>query len=1370
MAKTIVTNAVLKINGKEVENSFYKVNGAVKKLSTDLNKLEIGTKEWIDKAAELKKAKAHFESIKSEINAVTNTLEKSSGILGFFQRNIISLGDTFRQVFTANLAERFLDTIISKGTKTVDELLKIADAMTDVEKTSGMTHDQVKELWDQFDQMDTRTSKLDRLKIAEVGGKLGVPIEQMKDFVQQMDKMYVALGDAFEGGLEGMVDQLGKIKGLFDTTKEMSYAEAINRVGSALNTLAAQGTASEGNIAQFALRVGTLPDALKPAIDKVLGLGAAFEEAGIDQQIAASGLTNFLTTAGENISAFAYSMHMSKKEAEDLLNTNPEEFFLKFAEGMKGLSGTQTAKVLESLKLNSLEVQKAIGAAANKTDDFRKSMKTAGVEIDKMTSATDEFNKKNNNAPAIIDKLKNAWNDTFTSTNIINKFEWLIQAIGWLTGVTREASDGVVVFKERLVFLGKIITVLVASVLGYNAALLVLTLTTKSAYQQTLLYNVVQKAKVAWDTIARGTTLLYAAAKAILTGNVVRATAAMRLFNITTKLNPLGLIIGVITAAIVAYSLFSKKVDETTSALKRQKKEQDTLKKVSEQAAENAAGEISLLDRLYKKATDVNSSMKDRIAAVKQLKTEFPDYFGKINDEIILNGKAKDSYEKLRDAIISAARAEAAKEELKNREAQRLKRDEKLQRELDVINKQFPNLKYAPKLDTNNPEAGRVLTPKELEMAKALMKKTQLENYKLLNKMSDEEADKFLTDFIYNNEKKSPSNNKGKTNISAPEKTPKNREAEQSNNDLERAKSEYAKALEESAKNKKQLLEIQQKYYDESYKIVDESLQKELDLENQDFINKQASIKQENDARLAANKTLQIEIEKLEKDSADTKNLQAKEYFQKAIIEKKAQQNQNISLNVENNKLEAQYLETSLFNLRKIREKWNAKKFEDDTKFTQRQIDNRRRDREQEITNISSLEQAKEKLRNQSYLKLTDDELSAIDNLEDAKAALREVYDREMLANQEKAISLQIAQLNEALNDPSLSEEARQKLAEYLDFLKDKAVQIQSAIKGGEDADNKKVTEENKQKKGSIDILGFSAQDWEETFKNLDTTKDKVKAIGMVFTAMSNAASMFSEAQRNLGERDLQRFEKQQSAKKKALLKNLNLGLINQEEYQKSIQNLDTETANKKAEIEYKQAKADKIARMFAVVGNTAMGITAALATVPPNPVLAAIVGAIGAIQLGVIAAQPLPEKQSYATGGFTGSGFGSADSTGLKPAGIVHQNEWVAPPWMLQQPRTAKVIDYLESIRQGKTTPMAEGGYSDSNFVNKSQDISTNADTSNADYVQFISALMQVKDLLQKLYDEGITAEMTDSEQNGKLFKKAIKKFETIENRASGK
>ena len=107
----------------------------------------------------------------------------------------------------------------------------------------------------------------------------------------------------------------------------------------------------------------------------------------------------------------------------------------------------------------------------------------------------------------------------------------------------------------------------------------------------------------------------------------------------------------------------------------------------------------------------------------------------------------------------------------------------------------------------------------------------------------------------------------------------------------------------------------------------------------------------------------------------------------------------------------------------------------------------------------------------------------------------------------------------------------------------------------------------------------------------------------------------------------------------------------------------------------------------------------------------------------------------------------------------------------VVRKPNPKEIKNYIiNDLHHSVTEFKAEGGYSDSNFVNKSQDISTNADTSNADYVQFISALMQVKDLLQKLYDEGITAEMTDSEQNGKLFKKAIKKFETIENRASGK
>ena len=412
---TISTTGVLYINGNQVQNTFQNVQRITRSLERDLRRLPVGTREFNATAAELVRARARFQEVRNEINTLDGALNRSRGFLGLFRNGLLSFGETFREVFSANTASMFFENVISKGKATVDQLLKISDAMSDVQKTTGMSTDEVKNLWTQFDEMDTRTAKIERLKIAEVGGRLGVPIEEMKDFVQEVDKAYVALGDSFDGGLEGVVDSLGKIKGLFNGTKELTYADAINQVGSALNTLAARGTASEGNIANFALRVGNLPEALRPAIDKVLGLGAAFEESGIDAQIASSGFSNFISTAGGNIEGFAASMQMSTAEAEKLLNTKPEEFFLRFAQGMKGVSGTQTSKIFDSLKLNSLEVQKVIGAAANRTDDFRKSMKTAGEEMEKMTSLTDEFNTKNNNAPAILEKIKNAFGDMFTS-------------------------------------------------------------------------------------------------------------------------------------------------------------------------------------------------------------------------------------------------------------------------------------------------------------------------------------------------------------------------------------------------------------------------------------------------------------------------------------------------------------------------------------------------------------------------------------------------------------------------------------------------------------------------------------------------------------------------------------------------------------------------------------------------------------------------------------------------------------------------------------------------------------------------------------------------------------------------------------------
>lgn len=64
----------------------------------------------------------------------------------------------------------------------------------------------------------------------------------------------------------------------------------------------------------------------------------------------------------------------------------------------------------------------------------------------------------------------------------------------------------------------------------------------------------------------------------------------------------------------------------------------------------------------------------------------------------------------------------------------------------------------------------------------------------------------------------------------------------------------------------------------------------------------------------------------------------------------------------------------------------------------------------------------------------------------------------------------------------------------------------------------------------------------------------------------------------------------------------------------------------RKRQLAIDQAKFEKASAVAAILQNTSRGITAALATVPPNPILAGIIGAIGALQLAKVLTTPIPK------------------------------------------------------------------------------------------------------------------------------------------------
>lgn len=98
------------------------------------------------------------------------------------------------------------------------------------------------------------------------------------------------------------------------------------------------------------------------------------------------------------------------------------------------------------------------------------------------------------------------------------------------------------------------------------------------------------------------------------------------------------------------------KAKEEVNALRQ---EQNALNAEMANARAEGAKEVAQLQVLYAMTQNTNASMQDRIAAVKQLQSQYPAYFGNLSQEAILAGQASTAYQQLTNDIMAAAYARA---------------------------------------------------------------------------------------------------------------------------------------------------------------------------------------------------------------------------------------------------------------------------------------------------------------------------------------------------------------------------------------------------------------------------------------------------------------------------------------------------------------------------------------------------------------------------------------------------------------------------------------------------------------------------------------------------------------------------------------
>lgn len=187
----------------------------------------------------------------------------------------------------------------------------------------------------------------------------------------------------------------------------------------------------------------------------------------------------------------------------------------------------------------------------------------------------------------------------------------------------------------------------------------------------------------------------------------------------------------------------TSKVDNAVNALEQ-------LKQATSKGAADAQNEVVNLNLLYGATQDVTKSTNERLAAVKELKDQFPTYFKNLTDEEIMAGKAADAYTRLSQSIIASAKARAAQDimvenakkilenEQKIDEAyqRREELEEKLQKaiaERDKVDREtMPDL-YAGKQMNVGAALGRV---EELDKEIAEYRKSIYELNKVQNELS----------------------------------------------------------------------------------------------------------------------------------------------------------------------------------------------------------------------------------------------------------------------------------------------------------------------------------------------------------------------------------------------------------------------------------------------------------------------------------------------------------------------------------------------------------------------------------------------------------------------------------------------------------
>ena len=608
--------ALAKLN----EASPKELRHTLKQLKSDLDHMERGSAAW----------KAHVEAIKrvkQEIKMVDNELREHEGLLSRINRKVNEWGMSI-----ASAAAAFTGLVFT-ARQAVQAYADMEGEMANVRKFTGMTAEEVEKLNDEFKKIDTRTSREDLNKLAQEAGRLGLQSqEDVLGFVKAANQINVALDDLGEGATL----TLSKLTDIFGDKQRLGVEQSLLSVGSVINELSQNCTASAPYLANFAQRLAGVGKQANMTIPQIMGFAAVLDSQGQAVEMSATALSQLIMKLFQDPAKIAKATGMDLQAFNKVLKEDTNEALLMLLERLNSLGNISVlAPVFDAMGTDGARASAVIAALAGNVDMVKRQQIEANKAFKEGTSITKEYNVQNNTVQAQLDKAKKDFH------------EMAVELGEKLAPAMKYAISGTSAMMQVLSGLVTFIAQNKVAILSLLAAIALYTLATKKAAIETALLNTQKKLATLLSNALYAAQALLATGMSLLKGNIHAATQSFKLFSAAIKANPLGLLLGVVPAVISLFSLFSSSTEKATD---KTKKLDDATRHLTFMESEHSRSLIKQraeIQALLKIAEDEGASKEKRRMAIAQLNKICPDYNGYLAQEGNLyraNKKALDDY------------------------------------------------------------------------------------------------------------------------------------------------------------------------------------------------------------------------------------------------------------------------------------------------------------------------------------------------------------------------------------------------------------------------------------------------------------------------------------------------------------------------------------------------------------------------------------------------------------------------------------------------------------------------------------------------------------------------------------------------------